>query len=290
VTTAATGTITLWKPWTWLPLVPAAVARDAVAIARDFRRSWRVLWSLSLIETRRKYAGSALGLLWYPLYSALLLGAYCFVYLVVFKVRFKDLGTYEYVLFVFAGMIPYLGLSEAITNSTVSVKQSLAILKNAVFPVEFVPVKFVLAALFGLFSSLSILFLMVLPTAHRGLHFLYLPVATLELLTFSVAVAWLLSAVAVLVPDIAYIVNIVLLVLMFISPIGYSFDMVPEAMRFVVYFNPMLYLVEAFRYAMIGTRSLPFWYDAVFLAASMLGACLTGALFRRLSPIFADYE
>jgi len=287
--TSGTG-VALWKPWTWLPALPGAVVRDVGAIARDFRRAWRILWSLSVIESRRKYAGSALGLLWYPLYSALLLGSYCFVYLVVFKVRFKDLGTYEYVLFVFAGMLPYLGFSEAISSSTVSVRQSLAILKNAVFPIEFVPVKSVLAALVGLFSSLAILVLMLLPTRHLGVHLLYLPVAIAELLLFTVAVAWLLSAVAVLVPDIAYIVNILVLMLMFVSPIAYPVDLVPDALRFVVYFNPMLYLVDAFRFAMLGTRWLPFWADAAFLLGSLAAACLTGAFFRRLSPIFADYE
>ena len=71
---------------------------ESKALTRNFLRSWRVLWALTRIETRRKYAGSVLGSLWYPTYSALLLGSYCFVYLVVFKVRFKDLGSYEYVL------------------------------------------------------------------------------------------------------------------------------------------------------------------------------------------------
>ncbi len=288
--TAPPARITIWKPWTWIHRVPGAIAQDVASVARDFRRSWRILWALSLIETRRKYAGSALGLLWYPLYSALLLSAYCFVYLVVFKVRFRDLSTYDYVLFIFAGMVPYLGFTEAITNSTVSVRQSLSILKNAVFPIEFVPVKFVMAALVGLMSSMAILFLMVLPTAHRGLHFLYLPVAMTELLVFSVAVSWALSATAVLVPDIAYIVNIVLLVLMFVSPIGYPVDMVPQSLRFLVYFNPMLYLVDASRFAMLGARSLPFWADGAFLLFSLALASVTAAFFRRLSPIFADYE
>ena len=135
--------------------LPRLVVSEAGGILRNFARSWRVLWALTFIESRRKYAGSILGMLWYPMYSALLLGSYCFVYLVVFRMRFKELGTYEYVLFVFAGLIPYLGFSEAVATSTASVRQSLAILKNAVFPIEFVPVKFVCAALFGLFSSLG---------------------------------------------------------------------------------------------------------------------------------------
>ena len=74
-----TERIAIWKPWTWLHKLPSAVFHDVSAVARDFRRSWRILWSLSLIEYRRKYAGSTLGLLWHPVYSALLLASYCFV-------------------------------------------------------------------------------------------------------------------------------------------------------------------------------------------------------------------
>src|SRR5579871_1435258 len=134
--------------------LPSVIARESSTIVRHFQLSWRVLWALTVIESRRKCAGSILGMLWYPLYSALLLGCYCFVYMVVFHARYKELGTYEYVLFVFAGLIPFLGLSEAVSTSTQSVRQNLAILRNAVFPIEFVPIKAVGAALFGLASSL----------------------------------------------------------------------------------------------------------------------------------------
>jgi homopolymeric O-antigen transport system permease protein len=282
--------IPLSKPWQWLHRVPAAVAGDAAVISRDFRRSWRVLWALTVIESRRKYAGSVLGMLWYPTYAALLLGSYCFLYLVVFRMRFKELGTYEYTLFVFSGLIPYLGFSEAVNSSTASVRQSLTILKNAVFPVEFIPVKFVCAAMFGLLSSVAILLVMLAPTHYLGWHLLYLPVALIALLTFCVTIGWILSAIAVLLPDVMQITNIVLVLLMFVSPVGFSLDLVPPGARFLVYLNPLTYLIEAFRFALLGVRFLPLWTHAAFLLASLVGAACAGTFFRRLSPIFSDYE
>ncbi len=263
---------------------------DTSAILRNIRSSWRVLWALTIIETRRKYAGSVLGLLWYPAYSALLLGCYCFLYLVVFKMRFKELGSYQYVLFVFSGLIPYLGFSEAVATSTSSVRQNLSVLRNAVFPSEFLPVKGGCAALFGLLRSLARLVVMVLPTAFFGWHLLYLPVAIAALFIFCLGIAWMLSAIAVVLPDIAQIVNIVLMLAMFISPVGYSIDMVPARVRFLVYMNPLTYLIEAFRYAILGVRDVPFWVDGTFIAACLVFAALAGTFFRRLSPIFADYE
>jgi lipopolysaccharide transport system permease protein len=280
----------VWNPARLAARLPALVVTESTALTRNFLRSWRVLWALTRIETRRKYAGSVLGSLWYPTYSALLLGSYCFVYLVVFKVRFKELGSYEYVLFIFAGLIPYLGFSEAVSTSTSSVRQNLTILRNAVFPIEFLPVKFVCASLFGLLSSLVILLVMVAPTSFFGAHVLYLPVAIAALFLFCVMVAWTLSAATVILPDLAYLVNIVLMLLMFVSPVGYSIDMVPARARFLVYLNPLTYLIEMFRFALLGLRSVPFWADPVFIAMCAAGAAVAGTFFRRLSPIFADYE
>jgi homopolymeric O-antigen transport system permease protein len=276
--------------WPRLRYLPQIVAGDSASIARDIRRSWRVLWALTVIESRRKYAGSMLGTLWYPMYAALLLASYCFVYLVVLKMKYAEFGSYDYVLFVFAGLIPYLGLSEAIMTSAGSVRQSLGILKNAVFPIEFVPLKFVCAALFGLLSSLAILGLMILPTKYLGWHVLYLPIAVVMLLVFCVMVGWVLSGVAVFLPDVLQVINIALLLLMFLSPIGYPLEMVPAGARVLIYFNPLTYLIEAFRFAMLGIRFFPMWVDPVFMVVCFVGATLTGTFFRRLSPMFADYE
>jgi len=272
--------------------LPSAVVRESSIIAKHLRLSWRVLWALTVIECRRKYAGSILGMLWYPLYSALLLGCYCFVYMVIFHARFKELGTYEYVLFVFAGLIPFLGLSEAISTSTQSVRQSLAILRNAVFPIEFVPVKTVGAALFGLTSSLAILIAMTAPTSHAGWHFLYLPVAVAGLTTFCVMTAWILSATAVVVPDLVQVVNIALMLLMFVSPVGYSISGsgIPASARFLLYLNPLTYLIDMFRFAILGIRDLPFWVDPMFLASAVAATALAGTFFRSVAPIFSDYE
>jgi lipopolysaccharide transport system permease protein len=131
---------------------------------------------------------------------------------------------------------------------------------------------------------------MVLPTTYFGWHVLYLPVAVLELFVFCLTIAWVLSATAVILPDIAQVVNIVLLLLMFTSPMGFSIDMVPARVRFLVYLNPLTYLIEAFRFAALGLRDIPMWVDGAFIACCAFTACLAGTFFRRLSPIFADYE
>jgi lipopolysaccharide transport system permease protein len=259
-------------------------------VVADLVRCRHILYTLTAVETRKKYSGSILGSLWYPLHALLLLGCYCFVYLVVFRMRYREFGTYSYVLFIFSGLVPYLGFSESVTSSVMSVRSNLTIVRNSVFPIELVPVKHVLAAFVPLLFSLLILLAMIAPTSHTGWHLLYLPVPLLSLFVLSLAVAWIASGVAVVVPDVAQVINIVLLLFMFVSPVGFALDMVPPGSRFLVYLNPMTYLIEAFRYAFLGVRQTPMWVDGIFLSGCVLMACVAAALFKRLSPAFSDYE
>ena len=62
----------VWSPGQWFIRLPALVARETGASLANLRRSWRVLWALTFIESRRKYAGSILGMIWYPTYAAVL--------------------------------------------------------------------------------------------------------------------------------------------------------------------------------------------------------------------------
>src|SRR5262249_55275356 len=150
--------------------------------------------------------------------------------------------------------------------------------------------KQVLGGLVGLLTSLALVFAMVAPTKYPGLHLLYLPVPLLALLLFCLAIVWVLSAVAVVVPDIAQIVNIALLLFMFILPIGDAVGMVPSPARVFWFLNPLTYLFEAVRFAIMGQRVSPGWVDAVFLVCALGAAAAAGAFFRRMSPVFSDYE
>ena len=66
--------------------------------------------------------------------------------------------------------------------------------------------------------------------------------------------------------------------------------MVPSGARLLVYLNPLTYLMESFRFALLGIRALPIWTDALFLAAAIGASAVSATFFRRMSPIFSDYE
>jgi lipopolysaccharide transport system permease protein len=274
----------------WCVRAPIAAVRDSVETLRTIHRHHRILAAVVRLEFQKKYAGSILGMLWHPLYAALLLATYSFVYLVVFRARFSEFGSFEYVLFIFSGMVPYLGFSDAVATTTPAVKANLSLLRNSVFPLVLVPVRQLLVSMGGLAISLGILIVMLAGGGRVGWHLLYLPVPLLLLFVSLAGLVWITSAAAVIVPDVTYVVNLLLLLFLFISPIGYPLSMVPGSARVWVLLNPLTYLVESFRYALMGLRDTPLWSDGAFAVFALFLAIAGAAFFRRLMPIFADYE
>src|SRR5689334_10226946 len=106
----------------------------------------KILAAVTRVELAKKYSGSAFGKLWLVLYPALLLSMYLFVYSVVFGMQFPNSSRLEYVIYVFCGLIPYIGFMEAVTSGCVSIKQNIHLVKNVMLPIELIPVRYVLTS------------------------------------------------------------------------------------------------------------------------------------------------
>ncbi|MEZ5730009.1 MAG: hypothetical protein R3E48_19755 [Burkholderiaceae bacterium] len=114
------------------------------AIALPFRLLLRhrlLLMQTVRQEIRKRYLGSVLGLAWLIVHPLLFLGVYAAVYLLIFKVRFQLFDSNEYVLLIFCGLVPFLGVSEALGAGVGSVVANASLVKNTLFPVELVPIK-----------------------------------------------------------------------------------------------------------------------------------------------------
>ncbi|MGH2361387.1 MAG: ABC transporter permease [bacterium] len=271
---------------------PLGMVRDEVsALARRLWIHRAVLLAVTRVELGRRYAGSFLGALWYPLYWAILLGMYCFVYIVILRQKLPELGEFGYVLFIFSGLIPYFGISDAIASGTASVRQNMSFVRNAIFPVELIPVKAVLVALVSQAVAVAILAVLAVAAQFGGWHLLYLPVPFLFEVLLLCGVVWALSAINVLVPDIQQVTTLVLWLLLFLSPIGFTISQVPASYRWVVWLNPLTYLIEEFRFALLGTRTMQAPASIALLVAISITFAIVGAVvFRRLMVVFAEYE
>ena len=210
-------------------------------------RHRKVLISTTMVDIKTKFAGSLLGMFWLLLYPILLLTAYSFVYIFIFQVRFGTMNTPTYVMLIFAGLIPFLGFTEGLASSIVSVTANSALLKNTMYPVDIIPAKAVFTSQCTQVVGQIILIIALLIGGRLTIYsFLVIPIWIFQIM-FSIGLGWIVSCLNVYVKDLQNIVNLITLFLMMVSPIAYTVDMVPQGLRAFLAWNPLYYFITAYQ-------------------------------------------
>lgn len=241
-------------------------------------------------DVRARFAGSALGLAWLVLYPLLFLGAYSVAYTMIYKVKVSGLitlSTSEYVGLIFCGLIPFIGFADALGMGVGSVTGNANLIKNTLFPIELIPVKTVLASQTTQVVGLGML-LVVMGVMHRLTPFtLLLPVVWLLNFMFTMGLIWILSSTNVLLRDLQPIVTVMILILMIISPIAWTVEMVPENLRKFMGLNPLYYVIMTYQDVLFMGRFQPriFW---PFAGMSVGTFWIGWWYFARLKRVFTD--
>ena len=238
----------------------------------------RLLWRMSRHDLHARYAASLLGPAWVFFGPVLLLTLYGLVYRAVFRVSAPGMDSTEYVLYIFAGLVPYLMTAEALSVAVTSVVRNAGAIGNTVFPIDLAPVRAVLSTLPTLAVGVAIVLVGAAATGNLESTFALVPVVALLHVLGLVGVAWILSLVTVVFRDLEHLLAAILVVLLVASPIAYTPEMVPEAARLLVYLNPFALVVLAYQDVMV-VGDLPTPAHAAALVAVSLGAFAVGAAF-----------
>jgi lipopolysaccharide transport system permease protein len=241
-------------------------------------------------ELRQRYAGSVLGLGWAVLYPFLLLALYAVVYLFIFRVRPASLDEKAYVVLVFSGLVPVLAFVEALMTSAGSLSANRHLLLNTVFPAELIPLRAVIAAQV---PSLAALAITIIAAALLGRisvgALLVLPLVWVLLVMFAAGIAWFLSLITLVFRDIQQAIGLLGMVLLILSPVAFTPDMVPERLKALLYANPLSYFVMSYQ-RIICYGEMPRGIHLAVAAALGVGLYIAGyAFFRRAKHAFFDY-
>lgn len=254
------------------------------------KRHHRLILAAALVEIRKRYAGSLLGPVWLVLYPLLFLGVYLFVWLVVFQVRFPGYSEFDYVVFVFAGLVPFLLLAEAVNASVVVIRQNMHLVKSVIMPVEILPTRAVAVAVVGQLVALAVVLVLSALNGTLSWPALLLPLVIVMQVLFMLGLAWLLAPMGVMLPDSAQMVQLVITMLMFLSPIAFKADMVPATLKVVLVLNPVTYLVEAYRAVLIAGYPFVGWQVAGFVVMSVATFVIGAAFCARFKDFVVDFE
>ena len=237
-------------------------------------------------DIKVRYKQTALGAAWAIIQP--------FFTMVVFSLFFGRLAKVPsdgipYPIFSFAALVPWTFFANGLTQSSNSLVGSANLITKVYFPRLTIPIASVLSGIVDFVLAFVVLLAMMLyygimPT----LNVLWLPLFLLLALIASLGVGLWLSALNVEYRDVRYVVPFITQFWMFVTPIAYPSSLLPEPWRTLYGLNPMVGVVEGFRWALLGTKTAPGPLIAVSSTAALL-ILITGAFyFRRMEKTFAD--
>lgn len=206
-------------------------------------------------ELKAKFKDSVLGFIWSLLRPLALLVVY---FVAIGKFLGAERSIPSFAIYVFSGLTIWMLFSEIVSSSTSSILSNAGLIKKVYLPREVFPLSVVGSALFNFLTQLLILVAVVvlLGEAPTGSRLLYLPLSLAVVVVFGTAIGLVLAAVNVYLRDVQYLVEIVLMVMFWASPIVYSWALVQQAVD-----SPLveqLYLANPVTAAVLGMQRA-FW-------------------------------
>ncbi|TNF63871.1 MAG: ABC transporter permease [Burkholderiales bacterium] len=238
-----------------------------------------------------RYRGSVMGLLWSFFNPVLMLAVYTFVFSVVFKARWTggSESRVEFALVLFSGLMVFNIFAESINRAPGLVLGNANYVKKVIFPLEILPVVTLGASGFHFLISFAVwlvfylLFFGIPPAT-----LLWLPLTLLPLLPMTLGLSWLLASLGVYLRDVAQVVGVLTTILMFMSPIFYPIQALPQDFQFVMQLSPLSGIIEQARNAMIWGQGIEWEVWSVQMLLSMAVGWCGFAWFQKTRKGFAD--
>lgn len=196
-----------------------------------------------------RYRGSFVGMGWAILQPLAMLLLYTFVFSLVLKVKFGvQSSPYNFALYLFCGMLPWLAISDAIGRATTVVGDHANLVKKVVFPLEVLPTIPVVSALVSQLIGTGV-FIAVLLALGKPLQWvmLLLPLLLVPQFLFSMGIAWLVASLGVFFRDLGQAIGLLLTTWMFMTPIFYPAESIPSRFKWVMALNPLAVLIQLYR-------------------------------------------
>lgn len=251
--------------------------------------SKRLILQLSQNDLKTRFAGSYLGIVWAFVNPIITILVYWFVFQVGFKSSPVD--DFPFILWFVSGLIPWFFFSESLSGGTGSLIEYSYLVKKVVFKISILPVvKIVAAGFIHVFFVVVLLLLYVFYGYGLDAYSIQIVYYSLCMFVLVLAISYTTSAIVVFFRDLSQVVNVILQIGMWLTPIMWSYTMMPSSLRWILKINPMYYVVEGYRNAMI--YKTWFWenlYDTAYFW--LLTAALFGVgtmIFNRLKVHFAD--
>jgi ABC-type polysaccharide/polyol phosphate export permease len=276
-------------------------------LLRSLRKNRRLLTDLVGRDLRARYVGSSMGFFWSVIFPIVNLVVYMFVFSVVLDARWDANQPKEVTaLLMLSGIVVWQAFAESVSRMTNTLVENQNLIQKVVFPSEVLPPYLVISSLINMLIGTAITLLGVAwftyvrpieyasgasPAKILGLSWSLgaLPLLMLLQAVFTLGLGYFFAALNLFLRDIDHVMGVALQVWMFMTPIFYPASKVKEAnMEWVLQFNPMYWLIDTYRNAMLYGQWPRAPVVALFGAVALLVFLAGSAFFMRQKPRFPD--
>jgi ABC-type polysaccharide/polyol phosphate export permease len=213
----------------------------------------------------KRYSKSFLGVLWAVLNPLLTTLVMTFVFSFLFRNNIPNFPVY-----VLSGLLIYNFFRDATVLSMDSVRNGAGIINKVYVPKYIFPFSSVILSLIGfLFSLIALLLVLVFTRADFYWTMLLLPIPIIYVFVFSFGVAMFLSSIAVFFRDMVFLYGVLVMLLMYATPIFYPFEILPEWLQPFMGFNPMYQFINYFRSLLMEGMVPGLWENFVCIGFSL---------------------
>jgi len=224
-----------------------------------------LLWNFTKRDITARYSGTLLGMLWSFLNPLILFSVYLIVFGFFLKVRLPgDQSLMSFVIYFSIGFFPWNFFASALMRMASSIIDNRNYIKKVPFPAEIFPCSIMLSEFFSLCIGLGILIVFILFIKGLSFAIILLPIIIIlqSILTYSFGL--LFSAITVYFRDLAQILNSLLMVWFWLTPIAYPVEAIPAKVKTIISFNPMLQVVNFYRDILFYNKISDAWRWIIF--------------------------
>ncbi len=263
---------------------------DFIELWKSLYRNRQIILEMARRDFRSQSMGSFLGIFWAFVQPLVFILALWFVFAVGFR-QGRGSEPVPFVLWLMNGMFIWFFFAGCISSSPGVIEQNAHLVKRIRFQVSILPIVKILSAL--MIHAIFVMFLFVLFAAYGSwpnlywLQIFYYMFATIVL---ALGMSWITSSLNVFVKDISSIVQILVRIGFWFTPVFWKVDKVPQSYQVLIKLNPAVYLVQGYRDSLI--YEIPFWQHPLltiyFWTVTLVIFAAGMIIFRRLRPHFAD--
>lgn len=244
-----------------------------------------LLSQLILREVKSRYKQSIIGYAWVILNPLAQLLIYSFIFSIIF--RFPTNNT-PYSIFLFIGLLPWIYLQSSLSAATMSLVENSDLLRKVFFPREVLIYSVIVSkSVDFLFACLVLIaFLIYYQIQPAATTIFLIPLFLIQVMLMT-GISLMLSTFNLFYRDVQYLVNLLLMLWMYLSPVVYALSLVPKNLVFIYKLNPMVGIIEGYRSSLLGH---PFDKGAIVwaLLISFIIFLLGFWIFKKSEATFAD--